>query len=99
MNGAASSDPNGIYWPKYYGALNGSEKTQTHFLYRNKAMEMNTIGAVALYIELHEKHLGYPPTAVGLPYQNYIAVVKEMGGDGRCTNLQASIKGVRLFCL
>lgn len=58
--------------------------------------EMNTVSKVLDYISMHHEKFGFYPAAVGLPYDNYIRVMKEMGGDGRCTNLKAHINGVPL---
>ena len=61
-----------------------------------KIEEIKTVGGVLAYIELHENLLGFRPSAIGLPYHNYIAVIKELGGDGRCTNLKAKIHDIPL---
>lgn len=61
-----------------------------------KLDEIRTVGGVLAYIDMHERQLGFRPAVIGLPYGNYIAVIKEMGGDGRCTNLKANISGIPL---
>lgn len=69
-------------------ALNGS-----HF------PRLASVSAIVSYIEHHQRAMGFEPSAVALPYNDYLAVIKELGGDGRCTNLTARIHGVRVFCL
>lgn len=61
--------------------------------------QFKTVQDLRDYIEIHNVHLGYPPTAIGLEYQDYINILREMGGDGRCTNLQAHIGGVKVVRL
>lgn len=54
------------------------------------------VGKIVAYINRHTELFGFPPSAIGLPDAEACAVVREMGGDGRCTNLKARISGVLL---
>jgi hypothetical protein len=61
--------------------------------------ELRTLHDVQQYIQAHEVVFSYPPYAIGLLYENYINILAECAADGRCTNITAHVKNVKLVRL
>jgi hypothetical protein len=60
---------------------------------------LDSVGKVIAYIERHKNTMGFPPSAIGLSYDNRVRILKEMGASdfaSRCTNITAKLLDIPL---